>query len=220
MAGVRHKLLHFFRDNAIALASLSIAVMGLYLTITAQQEEREHKELLLRPALNLEVRPGTYSVSFFNHGLGPAQITDTIYVLDGQCHFMNRANSFEFAKTDFPKVERYFSNYFIRPFEALWKDGVKSPLKSPAVFGSAVPLPGMIVAVGQEFNIFKLEREIATEVYSTLHSSGLETRYAFDDEFVRHATSMPLSIRYCSMSEQYCALHGVQQYNQCNGVRL
>ena len=87
MVGVRKTLLnlHFCRDNAVALASLPIAAMGLYLTITSQSEERAHKELLLRPDLNLNVRVHDYFVTVVNLGLGPALITDTLYYFEGQC---------------------------------------------------------------------------------------------------------------------------------------
>src|SRR6266404_1041852 len=66
------RLLGCFRNNALAIASLCIAAMGLYLTITSQSEERAHKELLLRPVLTADVQAGDYSVSVFNYGLGPA----------------------------------------------------------------------------------------------------------------------------------------------------
>src|SRR6267378_1507683 len=117
------RLLHFFRGNALALASLSIALMGLYLTITAQREERAHKELLLRPVLNIEVDVADYSVSIFNYGLGPAMITDTVYYLGGQCRAVNQTNVDQFVKTDLVKVGRDLSNFFVQQFaEAKWKD--------------------------------------------------------------------------------------------------
>ena len=205
MAGVRHKLLNFFRDNAIALASLSIAMMGLYLTITAQREERAHKELLLRPVLQLEADVGNYSVSLLNHGLGPALITDSLYYFDGRCHAVNNTNMEEVMQTDIIKVGRYFTNFFIEQFNAVkWKDG----WKSSQVTRTTVPFPSQIVAVGQAFTIFKLESEFAMEVHSKLSDLGDETRQTVNDEFLRHSFSLPLLLRFCSMSEQYCAVGG------------
>jgi hypothetical protein len=104
-------LLNFFRDNALALASLSIAVMGLYLTITAQREERAHKELLLRPVLQLEAEVGNFSVSLFNHGLGPALITDGLYYFDNRCRAVNSTNVEEFIETDLIKVRLDLFNF-------------------------------------------------------------------------------------------------------------
>jgi hypothetical protein len=46
------KFFAFLSSNAMALSSLSIAGMGLYLTIPAQREDRAYKELLLRPAIS------------------------------------------------------------------------------------------------------------------------------------------------------------------------
>jgi hypothetical protein len=205
MAGVRHKLLHFFRDNAIALGSFSIAVMGLYLTITAQREERAHKELLLRPVLMLDAQVSNYSVAIANHGLGPALITDALYYFDGRCHAVSNMTMDEIVKTDAVKVTRAFGNYFVQQFEAVkWKDGWKSP---PGV-RTGVPFPSQIVAVGQEITIFGFEPEGAKAVSSRLFDLGYDTLDAFNDEFVTRAFSMPLSLRYCSMSEQYCSIGG------------
>jgi len=117
MAGIRRKLLNFFRDNAIAVASLSIALMGLYLTITAQREERAHKELLLRPALLLTTEVGDYSVALVNHGLGPALITDGLYYFDDRCRAVNSTNLEEFMETDLIKVRLDFFNFFTQQFE-------------------------------------------------------------------------------------------------------
>ncbi len=205
MAGIRRKLLNFFRDNAIAVASLSIALMGLYLTITAQREEREHKELLLRPALLLTAEVGDYSVSLVNSGLGPALITDGLYYFDDRCSAVNRTNLEEFMQTDLIKARRDFGNFFIQPFATVkWKDG----WKSSQVTRSTVPFPSQIVAVGQELTIFKLGSEFATEVRSQLSHLEDETVQTFKDEFLKHSFSLPLALRYCSMSEQYCRIGG------------
>ncbi len=205
MAGVRHKLLNFFRDNALTLASLSIALMGLYLTITAQREERAHKELLLRPELLLTAEVGDYSVALINSGLGPALITDGLYYFDDRCRAVNRMNLEEFMETDLIKVRLDFYNFFTQQFETTkWKDGFKSTM----VTVSTVPFPSQIVAVGQELTIFKLDSDFAKEVRSKLVDLGDETQRAFKDEFLRRSFSLPVAFRFCSMSEQYCRIGG------------
>jgi hypothetical protein len=204
MVGIRKALLRLTRscrENALALASLSIAAMGLYLTITSQSEERAHKELLIRPVLQFALQVSNFSVGVVNAGLGPALITDTVYFFDGQCRSANRKNLDLFLKTDFVDVHHNLGQFFVPQFAALGK----GDWKSTQGFGTVLPIPTQIVATGQVIDFFKLDSDLLAEVNSKLSELKLEVRQAFLDEFVRHSQSVPVRIRYCSMSERYCS---------------
>jgi hypothetical protein len=171
--------------------------MGLYLTITAQREEREHKELLLRPDLSLNVEVRDYSVTVVNRGLGPALITDTLYYLDGRCGTLNRNNV---EKADGVGVLRGLGRFFYPQFSDLtWGE-----YKSTQGYQVTVPLPSEIISVGQEVPLFKLQPDLVEEIISKLHAAAGEKRAVFNDEFMRHSLTVPLALRYCSMSEKYC----------------
>lgn len=194
------RVLAFCQINALSLTSLAIALMGLYLTITAQSDERAHKELLLRPDLSLEVQVRDYSVVIANRGLGPALITEMLYYLEGQCGAVDRRNLEGFVKIDVVSVGRSLTRFFSQQFtELTW--GAWNSLQG---IQSQLPLPTQIIAVGQQIALFKLEPELVVEVNKKLVDSGFGRRAAFNDEFVRHSMSMPLRVRYCSMSEKHC----------------
>ena len=202
------KISGFLRNNALSLASAFIAAMGLlvawmslHLAITSQREEREHKELLLRPALVADVDLADYSVSVSNVGLGPALITDTLQYLDGQCIQVSRGNVDEFIRTNLSRAYQQIGRYFTEQMAAKWKE---EEFKSIPTFHVTVPLPSQIVAVGKDFSLFRLDTEAATEVKARVSQMKLETRNAFNDEFLRRLLSIPITVRYCSMSEMYC----------------
>ena len=69
----------FFRRNALALASLAVAVSSLFVAIislrysvNAQKEDAAYKELSIRPRLQIAAA-GDFSVLLENVGLGPAE---------------------------------------------------------------------------------------------------------------------------------------------------
>jgi hypothetical protein len=194
------RVLNFCRDNApiiISLASLSIAWNSLNLTITAQREEREHKEFLLRPNLNLNVEVQDYSVTVVNRGLGPALITDTLYYLDGRCGTLNRDNV---ERADIVNIVRGLGRFFHPQFsELMWDE-----YKSTQGFLIRVPLPNEIISVGQEVALFKLEHDLVEEVNSKLHAFPGGKRASFNDAFARLSMVVPVAVRYCSLSEKYC----------------
>lgn len=83
-------MLNFLSKNAIALASLCVAVVSLvvaynslHYAVGAQKLDAEYKELTIRPNLQLEANTLTYSIDLINNGLGPAVIKRLI-IADGE----------------------------------------------------------------------------------------------------------------------------------------
>jgi hypothetical protein len=192
---------HFLRDNALALASLSIAIMGLYLTITSQMDERAHKELLLRPSLVLRVETNDYSVFLVNNGLVPALIRDAVYYVDGQCLALESQDRKPFMAENYTKVVQHVTECFSALVDEIkWK----SDWQSAHVFRAAVPIPSQIIGVNSESIIYKLAPEFAKEFKNRLWAFGAPTQRDFNERFAKYALSMPLRIRYCSMSQNFC----------------
>lgn len=207
MVGIWKSVFGFLRTNALPLASAFIATMSLFValmslraTITAQREDREHKELLIRPALNIEAEVRDFSIIYRNYGLGPALITETLF-FDGRCHVVTDKNLGQFLATEYTDVTSHFATLFIRQFETpAWQGNWQAQRR----FTGHLPIPSQIIGVGQEFILFRLEGDYRTEALQKLTVMTGETQRTINEQFVRRAFSMPFAFRYCSMSEKFC----------------
>jgi hypothetical protein len=159
------KVITFLSSNAIALASLCIVFMGLYLTITAQREDREHKELMIRPSLIMHVEVDDFSFVLTNSGLGPAVIKDAVYRLDGKCIYPQNESAKTFAKDDYLEIVNYIDAGFGSLVDsAKWKSDFKVAPSSRV----AMPLPTQIMAVGEQLVMYKSGSEFTSELHSKL----------------------------------------------------
>src|ERR1035437_3828065 len=99
-------------SSILAISSLLIAGMSLYLTIQAQDDDRTYKELLIKPSLALRAHTVDWSVAIANDGLGPAQIKDIIYQFGGDCISMIDPDG-GISRTNYYKVENALRARFI-----------------------------------------------------------------------------------------------------------
>jgi hypothetical protein len=76
--------------SIFALSGVVTSVCALYLTIKSQKEDHFYKELSIKPSLGFVVRASELTVSFVNQGLGPAQIKEAVYSVDGKCLHLNK----------------------------------------------------------------------------------------------------------------------------------
>src|ERR1043166_3019055 len=183
-----------------ALTSLCIAALSLYVTIDNQIKERAHKELLLRPHLRFDPSTVDYSVRMVNDGLGPALITDTTYLMNGQCVKLGIDDTKDFSQSTYRKVVSDIGDHFIGPAIRLpWRDN--SFISASTQHAEpGIPLPGQIIGVKEDVILFRFVQPFHDVFMTKLAALPFDVRVAFDDRFMTTAATIPILIRYCSMS--------------------
>jgi hypothetical protein len=175
--------------------------MGLYLTISTQREDREHKELMIRPSLDMEVDESDFSIVLINKGLGPAVIKHVVYRLDDKCISPSKADLRYFISNSYSKTNYYIGHRFHSLLDSVqWRNDFKTSFGS----NGGLPTPGQLIASGKDLLIYKVNAEFAAELHAKLWELGAATHRSFMDNFVTYAISVPIGIRYCSMSGVYC----------------
>src|SRR5262249_41201468 len=90
----------------ISIGALCVSGLAYWNTIMTQREEREYRELSIRPSLSRGVETLDYSVRIKNGGLGPAWIKRIGGQFDGTC-FVFDGKSGGFADFQVDRVSRY-----------------------------------------------------------------------------------------------------------------
>ena len=186
--------------SIIAISSLLIAVFSLYLTIQAQREDRAYKELMIKPALELGADTIDFTLSLKNGGLGPAEIRDVVYYFNDHCLSMLQADGMHINRENYAEVNqsiqtRVFSDVFSLPlFEPFGNLTVKVQ----------AAMPESIIGSDKEWFIFKVDESTLSELRSKI--GGMETHFAqsLRDKFLRQALTLPMALKYCSMSGNFC----------------
>jgi len=205
---VSRRLLDFLSDNSIALASLSIAVMSMYLTITSQRDDREHRELLIKPSLNSRVEIADWSVSIINSGLGPAVIKDSVYRVGAECVAFLKSGKID--QENLFRATQSIGDGFGAIFDATkFKDDRFKA--TPGAAQVRVPLPTAIIGVNEQLVLYKIDDAVGADLHAKLTESGTAVRGDLIDRFMKYALKLPLRIRYCSMSERYCKTAPAEQ---------
>jgi hypothetical protein len=189
-------------NSILAISSLLIAGMSLYLTIQAQDDDRTYKELLIRPSLALRAHTVDWSIAIANDGLGPAQIKDIIYQIGGDCISMIDPDG-ELSRTNYYKVENALRTRFITDIFSF-----QIPSTSPAALTTRgqVLLPGTIIAVGKEIVLFRIDDTSLETLKSKLNALEMNFHQSLLEKFSALALTLPISIKFCSMSEKYCKI--------------
>lgn len=76
-------------EKYTALSSMLVAVLALAISIWQSYSIQQHNKLSLRPYLEMEFNfneDGSWELFIHNQGLGPAQVTDVQYKVDGAVH--------------------------------------------------------------------------------------------------------------------------------------
>jgi hypothetical protein len=65
-------------------------------------------------------------------------------------------------------------------------------------------LPGQIIGVKEDVILFRFVQPFHDVFMTKLAALPFDVRVAFDDRFMTTAATIPILIRYCSMSGRYC----------------
>jgi hypothetical protein len=184
----------------IAISSLLIAGLSLYLTIQAQNDDRAYKELLIKPALALRAHTADWSVAIGNDGLGPAQGKDIIYQFGDECISMLDPDG-AISRTNYYKVQNALTSRFIADIFSF-----QIPNTTPTALSTRgqVVLPSTIIAVGKEVVLFRIDDPSLETLKSKLNALDTGFHQSLLDKFTALALTLPISIKFCSMSEKYC----------------
>jgi hypothetical protein len=195
----------FISTNALALTSLFIAALSLYLTVHTQNEDRDYKEMMIRPALTYEVHPFDLTVGYRNDGLGPAVIVDFVYKDGDEC--LSVADIYN-SKLISGNIYRVGLDIQDRLFTQVYTFAV--PTKSPGVTVArfnergTMLAPGSIIATGKEWSLFRVPDDTLSEFRQDLNKLQPATVSVFQAKFFEAAMTLPFSLRYCSLSGKYC----------------
>jgi hypothetical protein len=201
-----HRFVNFIATNAIPLTSLFIAACSLYLTIHSQSEDRAHKEMMIRPALTYEISTTDLTVGFRNDGLGPAVIVDFAYKDHDECLsvadiYNHKVNSLNIYKVGLDIRDRLFTQVFTFKLPTT-SSGI--PVSPQVNESGSVLIPGSILAAGKEMWVFRIRDDTLSEFRQDLSELQPSTVQGFMAKFFDAAMSLPISLRYCSMSGNYC----------------
>jgi hypothetical protein len=185
----------------LAISSLAIAVAALNLTISAQKEDRDYKELMIRPWIELEAHTTDFSVGFANNGLGPARIEDIIYHFGGECLSLldeqGGISQVNFYKADEGTRARMLNEIFsfagFEPHPTLIKTRQQ------------VVLPHSIIQAGKSVTLFRVDNSSLDEFQKKLGELPLAFAQSLRNQFTARALTSPIDMKYCSMSGRYCA---------------
>jgi hypothetical protein len=88
-----------------------------------------------------------------------------------------------------------------------WSDGY--------IESVSVPLPTSIIGVDKELVIFRMGAEHAMELRLKLFALGPNISKSFDQKFIKYAVSIPIGVKYCSMSGLYCKIRNDETAEPC-----
>jgi hypothetical protein len=197
-------------QTIFALSGVVTSVCALYLTIKSQKEDHFYKELSIKPSLGFVVKPGELTVSFVNQGLGPAQIKEAVYSVGGKCSHLYKLGVVEHDK-DLIYNETYYPGSVDQETVRLLIDSLRSRLltevfggePSPLLYRTRILVP-TVVTVGDEVVVFGLERSVVEPFHNWIKELGRQRAQPLLDKFADRASALPLSMRYCSISGEYC----------------
>jgi hypothetical protein len=196
-------ILKFFEARSasiLAVSSVVIAGCSLYLTITAQREDRAYKELLIKPSIAIQTHATDFSVEFANEGLGPAEIKAVAYQFGGKCLSLLDDDG-TVSKTQYDEAsagirQRLLTDIF--NFEIPNTPGTLVNIRTSLL------LPKSILAAGGKHVIFRIDDTSLELFRSKVNALDLPLRQSILDKFTGMALTIPISIKYCSMSGKYC----------------
>jgi hypothetical protein len=184
----------------IAISSLGIALASIYLTIQAQKDDRTYRELMIRPSIAIRAYSHDFSVSFANDGLGPAEIEDIAYRFDDECIGLLDAD----GKYNRTAIEKARNGIFKRLFTDIFSFNVPGAETTAITTRDLLLLPKSIIAAGKEHRLFSVSESSLPTLRSKLDALDHNFAQSLMDRFVGLAFTLPVSMKYCSMSGGYC----------------
>jgi hypothetical protein len=199
----------FLSRNAIALASLSVAVMALAFTIYSASLDRQYKELAIQPALHWDVESDDFHVGIINNGVGPAEVQAVAFKFDGPPCLLfyqrpSRPDDGDKRMTDkvFPNLQK-IGEYFGDPLNQLAEPSSIWEPKYSRIYLRTLT-PGELIAANQEVKILEMQPsqlEIAKKRLSTLTADAYNNLIR---RFFERANAIPYYVNYCSLTGLYC----------------
>jgi hypothetical protein len=196
--------------SIFALSGVVTSACALYLTIKSQNDDHFYKELSIKPSLGFVVKAGELTVSYVNQGVGPAQIKEAIYFVGGKCLHVYKAGVVEHVK-DVMYHEIYYPGSVDQQTARRVTDALKSRLITEVFGGEPTPLmyrtrilAPTVVTVGDEAVVFGLEQSAIEPFHNWVKEVGRKKSEPLMDKFGDQASALTLSMRYCSMSGEYC----------------
>lgn len=190
-------------NSIIAVSSVLIACLSLYFTIQAQNDDRAYKELLIKPSLSRQAHSVDFSVVIANVGLGPAQIKDILYQFGGECISMVDANG-ELSRASYDKVIDGLNTRFLND---IFSFGIPNTAPTAITTRNHVLFPEEIIGVGKEVVLFRVD-DSSLEMFRTkMKALDVKLTQSLIDQFTARALTLPISIKYCSMSGKYCEIN-------------
>jgi hypothetical protein len=188
-------------SSILAVSSVCIAIFSLYLTIQAQNDDRAYRELLIKPALATMSHTVDFSFAIQNNGLGPAQIKDIVYQFGGECISMLEADGIHLSQDNYYKVKEAIKN---RLLNEIFSFEIPNAPSTPINTRGELLLPGSIIGPGKEVVLFRIDDSSLETFRARLNALELKLSQAVRDQFSARALTLPVSIKYCSMSGKYC----------------
>lgn len=194
--------------GALCVAGGALCFSGLayWNTIVSQREDREYRELSIRPGLSRAVETSDYSVRIKNGGLGPAWIKRIGGQFDGTC-FVFDGKSGGFSDFQLNRVVPYVVS---RLQIALREAG--SEYDRPRIRArSWMRQPTALLHKDEEMIIVAIDPEDAAAIHKLVRERGVENQVTA--KFTEIGVSLPLWIEYCSITEKWC--HNMDTNRTC-----
>ncbi len=202
---------NFFRNNALPLASIVVAVCSLFVavvslryTVNSQQEDRKYKELMIQPVLQIVSDTDAGSVLVANSGLGPAKILRVLFHSKDHCFdtdTIKLRSDQEFQKYAIDLVNAVHDHMFV----GMPVDMDDRSKTLPAATGGVLP-PDTIIQAGKEITLFKFDPTDLHTYLAKLDKIPGEYHQMFLDNFTKRSSTIPIQIEYCSLSGEFCHL--------------
>jgi hypothetical protein len=211
----------FLRRNALALASLVVAASSLFVAIislrysvNAQKEDAEYKELSIQP--RLQVAAGNFSVLLENVGLGPAELRRVIFFDNDRCFDTDAVHDWNQGHKFFDDFSNAVVNYILIGMPAI-TDKKSAAIPIPKV---SVPTTGVILKAGETLSLVSFDPQEMTAYLAAL--TKLTNNSASDiveKQFMHKGITIPIYIRYCSLSGRFCDDAGPREIADCSKTK-
>jgi hypothetical protein len=166
-------------------------------TIVTQYEDREFRELSIRPSLARIPEATNFSVKVKNNGQGPAVIKRMAGFAAGQCVELDSLNKSE--------ATLKFQSEHLIPFivDRLWFAMTVAGIKFDYMQARfQMPAPGTHIQKDDEFILFAFDDEDTTMLKKLVREHRAFTKVT--NEFLWISRAIPLAMEYCSVTGKYC----------------
>jgi hypothetical protein len=191
------RCIEFLATNALALASLTIAITALTLTIITNNRDAYYRELLIQPLLTFNVTPN-FEVRLENRGLGPALIRAASLTFNDKCYDLSKPLPPERFDELIEALGRHF---FLTVFNPL---SLKLPSSYLHDAQFTLVTPGIQLTPGEHTDVFSLSPGQFELIEKAFVASDKSVRRQVMHRYLGAALTYPISIEYCSVSRKYC----------------